>query len=246
MSNYNTNEKIIIDNSKNENNYLTNNSSITTSKKSIRTFSHSKDSNSKINKKFNEISSMSKNNKEYEEKIQQLRNRINKLRKDELKMNKKLKNMENKEKEEEKIKVKKIEHKKILDLIKKENEKNLELKKLQVQYLKKDTENCLKKSKNNYYENKKINYLNSLNEKILLKNIKDQFNSTISNKNKFIYTKIKQEQNEFETLKFRKKLLIENKKEKNYDKKLNSLKNYNNKIKNKINFNSKYLLNHSR
>ena len=91
-------------------------------------------------------------------------------------------------------------------LIKKENEKNLELKKLQVQYLKKDTENCLKKSKNNYYENKKINYLNSLNEKILLKNIKDQFNSTISNKNKFIYTKIKQEQNEFETLKLRKKL----------------------------------------
>jgi hypothetical protein len=59
--------------------------------------------------------------------------------------------------------------------------------------------------KNNFFENKKINYLNSLNEKLLLKNIKDQFNSTISNKKKFFYSKIKQEQNEIEAMKIKKK-----------------------------------------
>ena len=70
---------------------------------------------------------------------------------------------------------------------------------------------------------------------MLLKNIQEQFNSTISNKKKFFYSKIKQEQNEIEAMKIKKKLMLENNKEKNYDNKLKSLKKYNNKIKNKIN-----------
>ena len=62
-----------------------------------------------------------------------------------------------------------------------------------------------------------------------------KYNSTISNKKKFFYSKIKQEQNEIEAMKIKKKLMLENNKEKNYDNKLKSLKKYNNKIKNKIN-----------
>ena len=137
----------------------------------------------------------------------------------------------NKENNNSLIKKEKMNRKLELEKIKKEHEKILNYKTNNVKNQKNDEITGIKSSRHNSMINKKVNYISSLNEKFLLKNIKEQYDNIRKNKNKYLHEKIKQNINEYESKKLKKKNEIYNDKLKEYESQLISLNSYQNNIK---------------
>ena len=114
------------------------------------------------------------------------------LKNEESHMQHKISVIRNKENNNSLIKKEKMDRKLELEKIKKEHEKILNYKTNNVKNQKNDEITGIKTSRHNSMVNKKVNYVASLNEKFLLKNIKEQYDNIRKNKNKYLHEKIKQ------------------------------------------------------
>jgi hypothetical protein len=139
--------------------------------------------------------------------------------------------IKNKENNNNQIKKEKVNRKLELEKIKKEHEKILNNKINIVKNQKNDEITGIKTSRHNSMVNKKVNYIYSLNEKNLLKNIKEQHDNIIKNKNKYLHEKIKQNINEYESKKLKIKNEINNNKLKDYESQLKILNSHQDNLK---------------
>ena len=187
------------------------------------------------NNNYNEMQIMKKINKEFDERCIKIRNRIQKIKKEEEEYKKKMMNYRKREKQEKLIKDDKKKIKIQLQRIKEEREKALQSKKLLIKSQKeKDKEYRAHKMSKNLSQ-KKINYQTSLNDKYLMKIIKEQLKTQQLNKNTYSHAKVRQELNEFETNKMKRNLEKENQIKQFHQNNLMQLKKLENEMKNTCN-----------
>lgn len=108
------------------------------------------------------------------------------------------------------IKDEKIKMKTVLEKNKKTRDNDLNLKQKYVKTLREISSRNRQRKKIEAISQKKMNYQTSLNDKYLMKIIKEQLNIQYFNKNTYNHAKIKQEYNEFEAKKMKKNLEREN------------------------------------
>ena len=156
--------------------------------------------------KYNEIQLMKKINKEFDERCIKLRNRIQRIKNEEENYKKKMINFRKKEIHDKLIKDDKKKIKLELQRNKAEKDRELYSKKKLIQSQRKKDIECRVHKKNANLSQKKINYQTSLNDKYLMKIIREQLNTQQLNKNIYTHAKIKQELNEFETNKMKRNL----------------------------------------
>ena len=153
---------------------------------------------------------MKKINKEFDEKCIKIRNRIQRLKNEEEECLKQRINFKKKEKHDKLIREDKKKLKKNIKKLKEERDKELISKKAIIQN-KRIKDNIYRENKKNEnLSQKKMNYQSSLNEKYLMKIIREQLNTLQLNKNTYSHAKIKQELNEYETNKMKRNLEKEN------------------------------------
>ena len=139
---------------------------------------------------------MRKINKEFDEKCIRIRNRIQRLKNEEEECLKKRINYKKKDKHDKLIREEKKILKKQVIKVKEERNKAINSRKalIQKQRLKDNIHRENKKIEN--LSQKKLNYQSSLNDKYLLKEIRQQLNNLQLNKNTYSHAKIKQQLNE--------------------------------------------------
>lgn len=167
---------------------------------------------------------MKKINKEFDEKCIKIRNRIQRLKNEEEECLKQRLNFQKKEKHDKLIREDKKKLKKEVKKLKEERNKELINKKniIQNQRIKDNKYRETKKSEN--LSQKKLNYQSSLNEKYLMKIIREQLNTLQLNKNTYSHAKIKQELNEYETNRMKRNLEKENMNKKMHEHNMKQLK----------------------
>ena len=182
--------------------------------------------------KFNEIKLMRKMNKDFDKKCLMIRNRIQRLKNEEQECLKKRINFKKKIKHDKIIR----EEKKILknQYIKVKEEKNKEINSkkeiIQKQRLK---DNIVRENKKNEnLSQKKINYQSLLNEKHMMKEIREQLKNLQLNKNTYSHAKIKQELNEYETNKMKRNMIKEKLNKKMHENNIRQLKQLEEEMKN--------------
>lgn len=153
---------------------------------------------------------MRKINKEFDEKCIKIRNRIQRLKNEEEECLKQRINFKKKEKQDKLIREDKRKLKKEFKKLKEERDKALVYKKTLIQNQRIKDNKYRENKKNENLSQKKLNYQSSLNEKYLMKIIKEQLNTLQLNKNTYSHAKIKQELNEYETNKMKRNLEKEN------------------------------------
>ena len=182
--------------------------------------------------KFNEIQLMKKINKEFDEKCIKIRNRIQRLKKEEEECLKQRINFKKKEKHDKLIREDKQKFKKEVKKLREERDKELIYKKTLIQN-KRIRENKYRETKKNEnLSQKKLNYQSSLNEKYLMKIIREQLNTLQLNKNTYSHAKIKQELNEYETNRMKRNLEKENMNKKLHEHNIKQLKLLEEEMKN--------------
>ena len=153
------------------------------------------------------------------------------MKKKEENYKKQLSNLEKKEK----IDQKKHEDRQKIKLIleKRKNEKNneLEKKKLKIKSLKNKEHDMLKETRDININAKKQRYRSALNDKKILKNIKQEIDMQQNNKNCFRHAKVKQEYYEGKTNQLKKSLYKKGEDFMEQEKDLNRLKIIENKMK---------------
>ena len=153
---------------------------------------------------------MKKINKEFDEKCIKIRNRIQRLKNEEEECLKQRINFKKKEKHDKLIREDKKKLKKEVKKLKEERDKELISKKAIIQNKRIKDNMYRENKKNENLSQKKMNYQSSLNEKYLMKIIREQLNTLQLNKNTYSHAKIKQELNEYETNKMKRNLEKEN------------------------------------
>ena len=153
---------------------------------------------------------MKKINKEFDERCIKIKNRIQRIKNEEELYQKKMLNFKKKEKLDKLIKDDKIKIKIELEKNKQEKNKALNTKKQLIQSQREKDNIYRANKKNQNLSQKKLNYQTSLNDKYLMKIIKEQLNSQQLNKNTTSHAKIRQELNEYEANKMKKNLEKEN------------------------------------
>jgi hypothetical protein len=167
---------------------------------------------------------MRKINKEFDEKCIKIRNRIQRLKNEEEECIKQRINFKKKEKHDKLIREDKKKFKKEIIKIKEERNKEIDSRKTLIKNRRiKDNINRETKKHENLSQ-KKLNYQSSLNEKYLMKVIREQLNTLQLNKNTYSHAKIKQELNEYETNKMKKNLEKENMNKKMHEHNIKQLK----------------------
>ena len=153
---------------------------------------------------------MKKINKEFDERCIKIRNRIQRIKKEEENYQRKIINHRKKEMQDKLIKDDKKKMRIELEKNKEEKNKALNTKKQKIQDQRQKDNIYRENRKNTNLSQKKINYQTSLNDKYLMKIIKEQLNTQQFNKNTYIHAKIRQEYNEFEANKMKRNLEKEN------------------------------------
>ena len=175
---------------------------------------------------------MKKINKEFDEKCIKIRNRIQRLKKEEEECLKQRINFKKKEKHDKLIREDKQKFKKEVKKLREERDKELIYKKTLIQN-KRIRENKYRETKKNEnLSQKKLNYQSSLNEKYLMKIIREQLNTLQLNKNTYSHAKIKQELNEYETNRMKRNLEKENMNKKLHEHNIKQLKLLEEEMKN--------------
>ena len=167
---------------------------------------------------------MRKINKEFDEKCIKIRNRIQRLKNEEEECIKQRINFKKKEKHDKLIREDKKKFKKEIIKVKEERNKEIDSRKeiIKNRRIKENIHRETKKHEN--LSQKKLNYQSSLNEKYLMKVIREQLNTLQLNKNTYSHAKIKQELNEYETNKMKKNLEKENMNKKMHEHNIKQLK----------------------
>ena len=175
---------------------------------------------------------MRKINKEFDEKCIRIRNRIQRLKNEEEECLKKRINYKKKVKHDKLIREEKKILKKQVIKVKEERNKAINSRKalIQKQRLKDNIHRENKKIEN--LSQKKLNYQSSLNDKYLLKEIRQQLNNLQLNKNTYSHAKIKQQLNEYETNKMKRNLEKENLNKKMHENNIRQLKLLEEEMKN--------------
>ena len=153
---------------------------------------------------------MKKINKEFDERCLKIRNRIQRIKNEEKIYEKQMINFRKKEIQDKLIKEDKKKLKIEIEKNKEERNKALNSKKKLIQSQREKDSIYRQNKKNENLSQKKLNYQTSLNDKYLMKIIKEQLNNQQMNKNTCNHAKIKQELNEFETNKMKRNLEKEN------------------------------------
>ena len=153
---------------------------------------------------------MKKINKEFDERCLKIRNRIQRIRKEEENYQKQMINFKKKEIHDKLIKDDKKKLKLEIEKNNEERNKALNNKKQFIQSQRKKDNIYRDKKKNANLSQKKLNYQTSLNDKYLMKIIKEQLRTQELNKNTYNHAKVRQELNEFETNKMKRNLEKEN------------------------------------
>ena len=151
------------------------------------------------NSKYEEMFSLVKDTKDYNEKVQKLKNRIIHLKKEENSYIQKMEKIKRKEMLDEKIQKEKMKRKQELYKAKIEAKKEILQKKRQTEQIKKETKEKLQKSFNETIQNKRNKYQLALNDKIILKTIITQYNTSYTNRNNYCREKVRYQRNKFET-----------------------------------------------
>ena len=167
---------------------------------------------------------MKKINKEFDEKCIKLRNRIQRLKNEEDDCIKQRINFKKKEKHDKLIRENKKKLKKEVIKIKEERSKALNSRKTLIQNQRIKDNIYRENKKHENLSQKKLNYQSSLNEKYLMKIIREQLNTLQLNKNTYSHAKIKQELNEYETNKMKRNLEKENMNKKMHEHNIKQLK----------------------
>lgn len=167
---------------------------------------------------------MKKINKEFDEKCIKIRNRIQRLKNEEEECLKQRINFKKKEKQDKSIREHKKKLKKEVKKLQEERNKALDSKKAIIQNQRIKENLYRENKKNEILSQKKLNYQSSLNEKYLMKIIREQLNTLQLNKNAYSHAKIKQELNEYETNKMKKNLEKENQNQKMHEHNIMQLK----------------------
>jgi len=167
---------------------------------------------------------MIKINKEFDQRCMQIRNRIQRIKNEELNYQKKMINFRRKEINDKLIQEDKRKFRNELQKNKEADYKALVTKKLYINSVRvKDNMNRKNKKEANLSQ-KKLNYQSSLNDKYLMRIIKEQLNNQQLNKKTCTHAKVRQELNEYETNKVKKKLEKENKIQQIYENNIVQLK----------------------
>ena len=160
----------------------------------------------------------------YKEKISTLKNRIKMLKDQESQINNKMKVIVTKAIKDEKIKSEKEEFKNLITNTKLENISKLENRKnIILNEKKKRTEN-LEKTRENILKKKREIFESARNDKLIFETMTNQINRHILNKNNYKSVKIKHQQIEGRTLRFKKKAEIEETAKIKFDDKMQRLK----------------------
>ena len=167
---------------------------------------------------------MKKINKEFDEKCIKIRNRIQRLKNEEEECLKQRINFKKKEKHDKLIREDKKKLKKEVKKLKEERDKEIISKKAIIQNNRIKANMHRENKKNENLSQKKMNYQSSLNEKYLMKIIREQLNTLQLNKNTYSHAKIKQELNEYETNKMKRNLEKENMNKKMHEHNIMQLK----------------------
>ena len=167
---------------------------------------------------------MKKINREFDERCIKLRNRIQRLKNEEENYQKKMLNYRKKEIQDRQIKDDKNKLKRELQKRKDERNKALIDKRKMVRS-QREKDNIIRVNKKNAnLSQKKLNYQTSLNDKYLMKIVKEQLNSQQLNKNSSSHAKIKQELNEYEANKMKRNLEKKNRIQKMHENNIVQLK----------------------
>lgn len=178
---------------------------------------------------------MKKINKKFDEKCIKIRNRIQRLKNEEEECLKKRLNFIKKQKQGKLIREEKRKIKNEVKKYQEERIKALNSKKEIIQNQRIKDNLYRENKKNESLSQKKMNYQSSLNEKYVMKIIKEQLNTLEMNKNAYSHAKIKQEYNEYETSKVKKNLDKENQNQKMHEHHIKELRRFEDKIENTYN-----------
>ena len=167
---------------------------------------------------------MKKINKEFDEKCIKIRNRIQRLINEEAECLKQRINFKKKEKHNKQIKEDKIKLKNKIIKLKEDKCKDLILKKNFVQNQRMKSNENRENKKKEIFSKKKSKYQSLLNEKHLMKIIREQLNTLQMNKNTYSHAKIKQELNEYEANRMKRNLEKQNMNKKMHEQNIMQLK----------------------
>lgn len=149
--------------------------------------------------KVDELSFLLKDTKDYHNKVEKLRNRIVHLKKEEVNYIKTMEQIRKKEEIDERIQNEKKKHKEELEKRKKEEMKEIMVKRKNNEQLKKEVKEKLKKSYNENIENKKNKYKLALNDRLIIKTIVNQYQTSSANKNSYLREKVQYQRNKYAT-----------------------------------------------
>ena len=167
---------------------------------------------------------MKKINKEFDEKCIKIRNRIQRLKNEEAECLKQRINFKKKEKHNKQIREDKIKLKNKINKLKEDKCKDLILKKNFVQSQRMKSNENRENKKKEIVSKKKSKYQSLLNEKHLMKIIREQLNTLQMNKNTYSHAKIKQELNEYEANRMKRNLEKQNMNKKIHEQNIMQLK----------------------
>ena len=167
---------------------------------------------------------MKKINKEFDEKCIKIRNRIQRLKNEEAECLKQRINFKKKEKYNKQIQEDKIKLKKKIIKLKEDKNKEIISRKAFVQNQRVKNNIIRENKKKEIFSQKKMKYQSSLNEKHLMKIIREQLNTLQMNKNTYSHAKIKQELNEYETNRMKRNLEKQNMNKKMHENNIIQLK----------------------
>ena len=182
------------------------------------------------NSKYDEMFTLVKDTKDYNEKVEKLKNRIVHLKKEEDSYIQKKEKMKRKEMLDEKIQKEKMKRKQELYKAKIEAKKEIMQKKKQTEQIKKETKEKLQKSYIETLQNKKNKYQLALNDKIILKTIINQYNTSYTNRNNYCREKVRYQRNKFETKLAHERIQSQNLSSQRYTQKLEQQKELNKSV----------------
>ena len=180
--------------------------------------------------KYEEMFTLVKDTKDYNEKVEKLKNRIVHLKKEEDSYIQKMEKMKRKEMLDEKIQKEKMKRKQELYKAKIEAKKEIMQKRKQTEQIKKETKEKLQKSYIETIQNKKNKYQLALNDKIILKTIINQYNTSYTNRNNYCREKVRYQRNKFETKLAHERIQSQNLSSQRYTQKLEQQKELNKSI----------------
>ena len=185
--------------------------------------------------KYSEEQLMKKINKEFDEKCIKLRNRIQRLKKEEENYKIKMNNFRKKMISDRQIKHEKQNLKLEMQKIRAEQDREMSKKRKKIQVMRQRSIIKREEKKNENLSKKKIQYRMSMNDKNMLKYIREQLLTQQLNKNTYKHAKIKQQYNQYGANKAKYNLHKEIQQQKEHENNILLLKELEKEMKNTCN-----------